>query len=92
VEGPDNFSYDLIVRRIEMPADVGLAWTDGPDGKTVMLFPASEITEHGARLLEEASVRRRQQLIDRAGGRKPWQVEAERRQREEVCREPDSLQ
>jgi hypothetical protein len=82
VEGPD-YDYKLIIKRVDLPPEVGVAWAEGPDAHTtVMLFPRSEITERGARLLEEASRRRRWELVQQAGGRQPWEVEAERQQRQ----------
>jgi hypothetical protein len=77
-EEPD-YDYKLIIKRVDLPPEVGVAWAEGPDAHTtVMLFPASEITERGAQLLEEASRRRRRELIKRAGGEPPWEVEARR--------------
>jgi hypothetical protein len=58
VEGPTNL---IVVRRDNLPPGTGIMWLDGPDPATViMVWPASEITERGARLLEELYRQRRQ--------------------------------
>jgi hypothetical protein len=59
VEGPTNL---IVERRDGLPPEIGIMWVDGPDPSTViMVWPASEITERGARLLEALYRQRRQQ-------------------------------
>jgi hypothetical protein len=59
VEGPTRA---IVERRDSLPPDIGIMLVEGPDPATViMVVPAEEITERGARLLEEFYRRRRRQ-------------------------------
>jgi hypothetical protein len=54
-----------VERRDSLPSNVDIIWVDGPDPSTlIMVWPASEITERGARLLEQTYRRRRRQAAE----------------------------
>jgi hypothetical protein len=63
VEGPTEL---IVERRDSLPADVSIICVDGPDPSTlIMVWPAAEITERGARLLEQTYRHRRRQAAEK---------------------------